>query len=212
MGIKNPEEVYQERMIGLQERQLEAQTRIPATEGAQVMGLMKTPDSDLRELGAYALDPDPDIEEFKSQLRGYRVVEIEVRGEIKKVKQEIGKPAMTDDGINYCVGIMRLYSSKTFTLTNYSGKEGEGIKIIKKISYIESVKIAATLMANRHGWQIDPVKRSTISNHLSDYLFSSMCRSLDMQTAAKYWNTQKGITHINQQLSGVEDKKRSLLG
>jgi hypothetical protein len=215
VGIKSEEQKALEKQEHFQEKQLEIASRRSPVEAAQSMALMKNAGSDGQyELGALALDPDADIEEFKSQLRGYRYVPIERDGKIVYQKDVFGKPAMNEDGINYIVNTVRFYASKTFSLTNYSSgkdKTDEGKRMIARRCKIAAIKIASALTMYRVQWEIDPIKRPLIADMSQNFIEACFNRSLDNRTAAHYWGSQKSIQHTTQQINEAPVKK-SLFG
>lgn len=203
VGSKTPEQESMERQESMQREQLDIQKRVPSNETAQSMALMKQTGDNSYELGALALDPDADIEEFKSQLRGFRWVPVEQKdGSIKYVQDIFGKPALNEDGVNFIVNTVRFYASKTFSLTNYTGgdKREEGKRMIATRCKISAVAIAAALTLNRHEWKVDPVKRSLVNSMTQDFIEGCMSRSLDMKTANAFFGAQKTLTHIQQQV------------
>lgn len=212
-GIKNPEQEAQERQEAIQKEQLEIQKRPSSTETAQSIALMKNASGDSQyELGALSLDAEADIEEFKSQLRGFRWVPVEVNGRIEYKKEVFGKPALNEDGVNFLVNTVRFYASKTFALTNYTGTDkraGGKEMIATRCKYIAR-NVAAALTLNREKWEVDPIKRGVINMLTQDFIEACMSRSLDMKTAGHYYGSNKTLAHINQNVApDVKDNKNS---
>lgn len=211
VGIKNAEQIANEKQEAFQEKQLELQSRRSPVEAAQSMALMKNAGSDGQyELGALALDPDPDIEEIKSFLRGYRIVQVEDRGVIKNVPLKMGEPAMSDDGINYVVQNLRVYSGKSFVLTSYSGGKDNpsaGFAMIMLRCELNGYEFVKTIAMKEKEWKIDMSKMPMATELYTNYVESCLLRSLDSKTAAHYWGSQKSIQHTTQQISDAPVKK-----
>lgn len=176
------------------------------------MQLASQPDmADGFGLGQLALDPDRDIEEFRSKLRGFKVVmDVDDKGQVTKKQIPYGKRSMNDDGINYLCGSLRNYSGKGFILTNYTGNDKkEAMKMIHKRCFIEGKKTVALLAVNRREWEIDPAKRPTIINHYMDSVEAMLFRSLEDGERSKYYRGQKTVITSNQQVSAPQETKKT---
>lgn len=199
------------RMVGADDtQQVTMEQPVPAyqpslPETAQGMQLMRGTDTSTFELGQLALDSEPDIEQFKSFLRGYRIEMRQQGKEVVPVKIVEGIPAMNDDGISFICGLLRNYSGKSFLLTNYASDENTNVKQakedIRKRVWHAGKKCIVLLSVNRVKWQIDEAKRPSIANQFVDIVEASMMRSLQDGTARKFFNTQKHVTHTTQSQS-----------
>lgn len=191
-------------------------------ESAQTLQMLGQNNSNTFELGQLALDPDEDIEQFKSFLRGYRIQAVENNdGTVGYKKVDIGQALMNDKGVNAVAGSIRNYMGKTFILTNYtSGSEGAGDKTDKAILVIKNrckhagINMIATLTLKRREWGIDDINRGLILNTYCDMVEASLYRSLDDGERKKYYNTQKTVQHLNQQqnMNDMQKKRGSLFG
>ena len=193
-----------------------------SVEAAQTMHLMNQGMGGAYELGQLALDSNNDIEEFKSFLRGYRVEQREDNaGNIVLVKVDLGEALMNEKGVNFMVGNLRLYYSKSFLLTNYtSGGEGMSGKIDKAIEMIHvrckhaAISMIIVLTLKRRDWDIKEQSRLSITNAYTDAVEASLLRSLDDGERRKYYNTQKEVRNINQQqnMNEMNNKRPMFFG
>jgi hypothetical protein len=182
-------------------------TPIGPMESAQSMALMRQADNPSFELGQLALDPNEDIEQFKSFLRGYVIQQAEdEKGNPTLKKIVTGAPLMNEKGVEAIAGSMRVYGGKNFVLTNYTsgnssqgGKIDQAIKDIRKRVLWAGIKMSVALGINRIEWGRDSSARLVIINMYTDVLEATLLRSLDDGERRKYYNTQKQITHTNQQ-------------
>jgi len=189
-------------------------------ESAQTLQMLGQNNSSTFELGQLALDPDEDIEQFKSFLRGYRIVPTEKPdGRIVYEKVDTGEALMNDKGVNAVAGSLRNYMGKSIILTNFtSGSDGAGdktdkaIKVIKNRCKHASINMIATLTLKRAEWGIDEISRGQILNHYCDIVEASYYRSLDDGERKKYYNTVKQVQHTNQQQNMNDTKKRGWFG
>lgn len=183
-------------------------------ETAKGMALMHQADmSGQYELGALALDNDPDIEQLRVMLRGWKWVQLEKNGKIVTEKYIFGSPAMNEDGIEFITNYVRVYGGRSISLTNYSGKDkNEAIARINRTAFEMSVPLIGTLMNKRVEWEIDPVKRPMISDIIVNLIQSHMLRSLEMSTANKYWGAHKEVKHVSQNINADTPKRASPWG
>lgn len=196
---------------------------IPAssTETAQTLQMLGQNTSSTFELGQLALDPDEDIEQLKSWLRGYKIEAVEDKhGNVTLKKVQTGAKLMNDEGTNAIAGLIRIYFSKTFILTNFtSGGAGDGnktdvaIKEIRKRCMYACLNIIPPLTFKRKEWEIDQANRGLILDTICNMIEASLLRSLDDGERKKYYNTQKTVQHLNQQ-QNMNDlgKKKGILG
>lgn len=190
-------------------------------ESAQTLQMLGQTNNSTFELGQLALDPDEDIEQFKSWLRGYKIEAVEDnKGNVTLKKIQTGAKLMNDMGTNAMAGIARIYFGKTFILTNFtSGGAGDGNKTDVALTVIRNrcknaaLNIIPALMINRVEWEINESNRGIIFNILCDMIEASLLRSLDDGERKKYYNTQKTVQHLNQQ-QNMNDlgKKKGILG
>lgn len=185
-------------------------------ESAQTMQMLGQTNNSTYELGQLALDPDEDIEQFKTFLRGYRIEPRDnaVTGKIEYQKIVIGQALMNDEGVNAVAGSIRTYLGKTFIMTNYTGgsidKEGtaKAIQVIRLRAKHAAMNMVAPLTLNRKRWAIDDAARGMIINLYGDLVEASLLRSLDDGERKKYYNTVKQIQHTNQQQNLNDTNKR----
>lgn len=189
-------------------------------ESAQTLQMLGQNNSSTFELGQLALDPDEDIEQFKSFLRGYRIVPVETNdGRVEYQKTMIGQALMNDKGVNAVSGSLRNYMGKSIILTNFtSGSDAGGDKTDKAIKVIKNrckhagVNMVVTLTLKRAEWGIDDINRGLIVDTYCNILEASYYRSLDDGERKKYYNTVKQVQHTNQQQNMNDTKKRGWFG
>lgn len=190
-------------------------------ESAQTLQMLGQTNNSTFELGQLALDPDEDIEQLKSWLRGYKIEAVEDnKGNVTLKKIQTGAKLMNDEGTNAVAGHIRIYFSKTFILTNYtSGGAGDGnktdaaIAVIRKRCMYACLNLIPPLTFKRREWEIDEANRALILDTITNMIEASLLRSLDDGERKKYYNTQKTVQHLNQQ-QNMNDlgKKKGILG
>lgn len=151
------------------------------------------------------------IDQFKARMRGYIVkptVNMETGEPGKPELVKFGEPVMSEEGINYLVGMMEMALTKSIMLSHIPIKND---KWILKNCQIFWRQVAVQIGLNSNDWRVDRKRRNTIAWELANLLYFNIMRAYDDGERRKLYPGQRNITTTMINPSTMQPEKRSMM-
>lgn len=160
-------------------------------------------------LAAITLDNDQIIEDFASQLRGYKkkAYPDPATGEIRYKHVKTGERFCNDKGVNELTAELAMRLSKVWILTNIPKKESS---IIDRMMLITSEELAKKFVQNVENWEMDRTRMDTVCSQMVTITWANIMRGYDEGERTKMYSKNIQMTTAVPHM--MPQEKKSILG